>query len=87
MTRLPVYILNKIILTNYTENFYKFCRAVLWTAEEEGYIGAKSYLKDHQNELDNFIAAIESDGGTFKPTGLLFHGTKKAACIMQEIVQ
>lgn len=59
----------------------------MWTAEEEGYFGAQSYLKAHQNEIDNLNAVIESDEGTFTPTGLMFHGTKRAACIMQEIVK
>lgn len=45
-------------------------RAVLWTSEEFGLIGAQQYFKDHRHELDNFKAVIESDEGTFTPLGL-----------------
>jgi carboxypeptidase Q len=44
-------------------------RVVLWTNEENGLAGARQYLKDHEAELANHVAAIESDGGSFRPTG------------------
>jgi carboxypeptidase Q len=44
-------------------------RVVLWTNEENGLAGAKTYAKDHADELRNHVAAVESDGGVFKPTG------------------
>ena len=43
-------------------------RVVLWTNEENGLAGAKSYLARHQKE--NHVAGIESDSGGFKPQGL-----------------
>lgn len=43
-------------------------RVVLWTNEENGLAGARSYLARHQNE--NHVAGIESDSGGFKPKGL-----------------
>ena len=43
-------------------------RVVLWTNEENGLAGARSYLARHQNE--NHVAGIESDSGGFKPQGL-----------------
>lgn len=43
-------------------------RVVLWTNEENGLAGARSYAARHQDE--NHIAAIESDSGGFKPQGL-----------------
>ena len=42
-------------------------RVVLWTNEENGLAGARSYLARHQNE--NHVAGIESDSGGFKPQG------------------
>ncbi len=42
-------------------------RVVLWTNEENGMLGVKTYLKDHAAELANHIAAIESDIGVFNP--------------------
>jgi carboxypeptidase Q len=43
-------------------------RVVLWTNEENGLAGARSYLARHQNE--DHVAGIESDSGGFKPQGL-----------------
>lgn len=43
-------------------------RVVLWTNEENGLAGARSYLARHQNE--DHVAGIESDSGGFKPRGL-----------------
>jgi len=43
-------------------------RVVLWTNEENGLAGARSYLARHQNE--DHVAGIESDSGGFKPKGL-----------------
>lgn len=44
-------------------------RVVLWTNEENGLEGGKQYAKTHADELDKHVAAIESDGGSFRPTG------------------
>lgn len=63
-----------------------YYRVVLWTAEEMGLIGAESYVKDHKKELDNFNFVMESDSGTFTPTGLAVSGTNEAICIIQEIL-
>lgn len=62
-------------------------RSILWTAEEEGLLGAAEYVKNHEYEIDNLNFAMESDGGTFEPVGLDFFGSDSAACIMQEIVK
>ncbi len=45
-------------------------RVVLWTNEESGLNGGRQYAADHETELANHIAALESDGGTFAPRGL-----------------
>jgi carboxypeptidase Q len=44
-------------------------RVVLWTAEEMGLHGAKAYVSHNKEELSRHVAAIESDGGIFQPTG------------------
>ena len=43
-------------------------RVVLWTNEENGAFGARSYVERHQNEVH--VAGIESDSGGFAPQGL-----------------
>ncbi len=44
-------------------------RVVLWTNEENGLGGGRAYAKQHADELENHVAAIEADSGVFKPTG------------------
>ncbi len=44
-------------------------RVVLFTNEEHGLSGGRQYAKDHEDELPKHVAAIESDGGTFRPIG------------------
>jgi|CXWL01.1.fsa_nt_gi carboxypeptidase Q len=44
-------------------------RVVLFTNEENGLAGGKTYAKDHDGELKNHVAAIESDSGGFRPDG------------------
>lgn len=61
-------------------------RAIMYTAEEEGYYGAHAYFKAHQNETDDFNFVMESDEGAFTPKGLFFGGNKDAAEVMQEIL-
>jgi carboxypeptidase Q len=53
-------------------------RVVLYTNEEHGIDGAIAYGKDHAAELAKHVAAIESDGGSFKPVGLSYEGKADA---------
>ncbi|XP_054283047.1 carboxypeptidase Q-like isoform X1 [Macrosteles quadrilineatus] len=62
-------------------------RAVLWTAEEVGLIGAQAYAKAHQNETHNFMVMMESDEGTFTPRGLEYSGSDQGGCIIKEILK
>ncbi len=43
-------------------------RVALWTNEENGIAGAKSYLDRHRDETH--VAGIESDSGAYRPKGL-----------------
>ncbi|GAB0091633.1 Carboxypeptidase Q [Sergentomyia squamirostris] len=63
-------------------------RAILWTGEEQGYLGARAYMTNHSlSEEKEFNFFIESDIGTFTPTGMDFSGTKEAECLFKEILQ
>ena len=63
-------------------------RAILWTGEEPGLIGAQAYQKEHAaNEKEEFDFFFESDIGTFEPRGLDFSGNIDAQCIFKEIVK
>ena len=59
-------------------------RVVLWTNEENGAAGAKSYAARHANDVH--VAGIESDGGTFRPEGLTIEmedGSKQVIAVKQ----
>lgn len=63
-------------------------RAILWTGEEQGYLGANQYQKDHAaGEAKEFNFFMESDMGTFEPTGLSVSGSPEAKCVFEEIVK
>ena len=49
-------------------------RAVLWTSEEVGLIGAKQYYERHKADKDNMVILMEADYGIFNPRGLKFDG-------------
>jgi carboxypeptidase Q len=63
-------------------------RAILWTSEEQGMVGAAQYMQDHKSQEEKeFNFFMESDIGTFEPRGLDFVGNSDASCIIQEIVK
>ncbi|XP_013190104.2 carboxypeptidase Q [Amyelois transitella] len=62
-------------------------RAILWTAEEPGLIGAAGYLQRHVSELSNINFIMESDEGTFMPRGLDVAGSNTTRCIIAEILK
>ncbi|KAM4865108.1 carboxypeptidase Q isoform 2-T2 [Thomomys bottae] len=61
-------------------------RLVLWTAEEQGGIGALQYYRLHKGNISNYSLVMESDAGIFLPTGLQFSGSERARDIMKEIM-
>ncbi|XP_071097639.1 carboxypeptidase Q-like [Haliotis cracherodii] len=61
-------------------------RMVMWTAEEPGHVGAIQYWQRHKSNVSNYDLVMESDGGTFTPTGLGFTGNKAATVIMQGVL-
>ena len=60
-------------------------RAVGWTNEENGGRGGQAYRDAHRAELPKHIAAIESDGGTFKFRGFGFSGNDSAYAVLRQI--
>jgi carboxypeptidase Q len=60
-------------------------RVVLWTNEEIGLGGAFAYRTAHEAELENHIAAMESDNGVFTPTGVNFSGPQTGLPVAREI--
>ncbi|XP_075321266.1 carboxypeptidase Q-like isoform X2 [Odontesthes bonariensis] len=62
-------------------------RAVLWTAEEQGGVGAQQYFNLHKVNISNFDLVMESDLGTFTPVALQFTGSDAARQVMEEVVK
>ncbi|XP_062320759.1 carboxypeptidase Q-like [Osmerus eperlanus] len=61
-------------------------RAVLWTGEEQGGVGAAQYFQQHKANISNFDLVMESDMGTFAPLGLQFSGNARARAVMREVM-
>ncbi|XP_034729302.1 carboxypeptidase Q-like [Etheostoma cragini] len=62
-------------------------RTVLWTAEEQGGVGAQQYYNLHKVNMSNFDLVMESDLGTFTPVALQFTGSDAARKVMAEVVK
>ena len=64
-------------------------RAVLFTNEENGLRGGEGYRDAHKGELANHVLAVESDSGTYRPTGfgLAEAASPQARADMNEIAK
>jgi len=62
-------------------------RAVGWTNEENGGRGGLAYREAHRGELAKHVAAIESDGGTFKFRGFGFSGGDSAYTVVKQVAK
>src|SRR5216110_3987969 len=49
-------------------------RVIAWMNEENGEAGSKQYAKDHEKEIPNHFAAMETDGGASHPIGVHVKG-------------
>jgi carboxypeptidase Q len=59
-------------------------RVVGWTNEENGFRGATTYAELQGDKVVNHVLAMESDAGTFAPTGFGFTGSEAALKIVRE---
>ena len=65
-------------------------RVIAWMNEENGEAGSKQYAKDHQKEIPNHFAAMETDGGAGHPIGVNIKGkpeVKKMFAAVADILQ
>lgn len=60
-------------------------RVVGWTNEENGFRGATTYAEKQGDQVANHVFAIESDEGTFRPTGFSFTGSEAALAILRQV--
>lgn len=59
----------------------------MWTAEEMGIVGARYYIKKHQNEEKDLQFVMESDIGTFLPLGWEATGSQEVICVLERITK
>src|SRR5438552_11947783 len=66
-------------------------RVIAWMNEENGLAGSKQYGNDHEKEMSNHFAAMETDGGAGHPLGINIKGKPEVkkmlapvAAILQE---
>lgn len=60
-------------------------RVVLWADEEMTQAGAKAYVRDHADEIDRHVAALESDSGCFAPAGWSVRGDSLTVAAVAEL--
>ena len=62
-------------------------RLVMWTGEEQNLSGSTQYFNHHKVNISKYDLVMESDLGTFRPTGIQFKGMSKAFAIMKLITK
>ncbi|HXG95386.1 MAG TPA: M20/M25/M40 family metallo-hydrolase [Blastocatellia bacterium] len=62
-------------------------RVIAWMNEENGLRGGATYAKDHAAEIQNHIAAIESDLGAGHPAGFFAHASNQAIAMLGPLAQ
>jgi acetylornithine deacetylase/succinyl-diaminopimelate desuccinylase-like protein len=61
-------------------------RIGLWTGEEQGLIGSRTWLRMHRDELPRIAAYVNVDNGTGKLRGIWDQSNSAAAPILQQIL-
>jgi Zn-dependent M28 family amino/carboxypeptidase len=60
-------------------------RVIAWMNEENGLMGARAYQADHQSEMANHFAAIETDLGAGHPMGFYAQGKPEILTLLQPL--
>lgn len=60
-------------------------RVVLFTNEENGLAGGRTYRETHLDELPKHVMALESDSGGFTPRGFRSNANEETLAILREI--
>ena len=60
-------------------------RVIAWMNEENGLMGSKTYGKDHETEMPNHFAAIETDGGAGHPIGLYLKAKSEVKAMLAPV--
>jgi carboxypeptidase Q len=65
------------ILSSLEEKPRRTIRFLLFTGEEQGYVGSREYAKVHAKEMPGYKAGLIMDIGTAKLVGLSMHGQEQ----------
>ncbi len=61
-------------------------RIALWSGEEQGLLGSRAWVRNHEDELDHISAYVNVDNGTGRIRGLYDQGNTAAAPIFEQIL-
>src|SRR6184192_2316500 len=62
-------------------------RVIAWMNEENGEAGGNTYAKDHEKDIANHFAAMETDGGAGHPLGINYATKKEAKTFFDPIAK
>ncbi|PZR75737.1 MAG: peptidase M28 family protein [Chthoniobacterales bacterium] len=62
-------------------------RVIAWMNEENGLAGGKTYAKDHEKEIANHFAAMETDGGAGHPLGINYATKPEARSFFEPVAK
>src|SRR5437868_9041726 len=62
-------------------------RVIAWMNEENGLAGGKTYAKDHEKDIANHFAAMETDGGAGHPLGINFGPKPEAKALLDPVAK
>jgi Zn-dependent M28 family amino/carboxypeptidase len=62
-------------------------RVIAWMNEENGLGGSKTYAKDHEKDMGNHFAAIETDGGAGHPVGVHMKAKPEVKSLLEPIAK
>src|SRR6195256_5749947 len=62
-------------------------RVIAWMNEENGLAGGKTYAKEHEEEIANHFAAMETDGGAGHPLGINFGPKPEAKALLDPVAK
>jgi carboxypeptidase Q len=62
-------------------------RVIAWMNEENGLGGSKTYAKDHEKDMGNHFAAIETDGGAGHPVGIHMKAKSEVKSLLEPIAK
>ncbi len=62
-------------------------RVIAWMNEENGLGGSKTYAKDHEKDMGNHFAAIETDGGAGHPLGINMKAKPEVKSLLEPVAK